>query len=53
VDYFKDGNPTRVNWGVSRDFGRESGQTYEGLRDFVLARDKEAQDARDAKAKSK
>lgn len=53
VDYFKDGNPTRVIWGVSPDFGRQTGQTYEGLRDFVFARDKAAQDAKDAAAKSK
>jgi hypothetical protein len=32
---------------------RLTGQNYEGLRNFVLARDKQAQDAKDAAAKSK
>jgi hypothetical protein len=33
--------------------GRQTGQTYEGLRDFVFARDKAAQDAKGAAANSK
>jgi hypothetical protein len=54
ANYFSEGgNPTRVIWGVSPDFGRQTGQTYEGLRDFVFARDKAAQDAKGAAANSK
>jgi hypothetical protein len=54
ADYFsKDGNSTRVILSVSPEFIRLTGQSYEGLRDFVLARDKKAQDAKGAAAKSK
>jgi hypothetical protein len=54
ANYFSEGgNPTKVISGVSPEFIRLTGQTYEGLRNFVLARDKEAQDAKDAAAKSK
>jgi hypothetical protein len=52
-EYFKDGNSTRVIWGVAPDFGRLTGQSYEGLRDFVLARDKAKREAKDIKAAPK
>jgi hypothetical protein len=52
-EYFKNGNSTTVIWGVAPDFGRLTGQSYEGLRDFVLARDKAKREAKDIKAAPK
>jgi hypothetical protein len=52
-EYFKDENSTSVIWGVAPDFGRLTGQSYAGLRDFVIARDKAKREAKDIKAAPK
>jgi hypothetical protein len=52
-DYFKDGKSTKVIWGVAPDFGRLTGQRYEGLRDLVMASDKAKRATREVKAAPK